>query len=74
MLSTSKLLTASAIAGQNSERPDQSPRNEATFKASTALHPLGRTGAPDEVAGAIRWFLLPEQSWVTGEVLGVDGG
>lgn len=49
-------------------------RNESTLKASTALHPLGRIGAPEEVASAIRWFLDPEQSWVTGQVLAVDGG
>ena len=49
-------------------------RNEASLKASTALHPLGRIGEPDEVASAIRWFLDPTQKWVTGQVLAVDGG
>jgi NAD(P)-dependent dehydrogenase (short-subunit alcohol dehydrogenase family) len=49
-------------------------KNEASLKVSAALHPLGRIGEPDEVARAIRWFLSPEQSWVTGQVLGVDGG
>ena len=49
-------------------------QNELALKASAALHPLGRIGEPDEVASAIRWFLSPEQSWVTGQVLAVDGG
>lgn len=49
-------------------------QNETVLKASTALHPLGRIGEPDEVASAIRWFLDPQQSWVTGQVLAVDGG
>ncbi len=49
-------------------------RNEASLKASTALHPLGRIGEADEVASAIRWFLDPAQKWVTGQVLAVDGG
>jgi 3-oxoacyl-[acyl-carrier protein] reductase len=49
-------------------------QNELTLKASAALHPLGRIGEPGDVASAIRWFLSPEQSWVTGQVLAVDGG
>jgi 3-oxoacyl-[acyl-carrier protein] reductase len=48
--------------------------NEASRRASVALHPLGRVGEPEEVASAIRWFLAPENSWVTGQVLAVDGG
>jgi 3-oxoacyl-[acyl-carrier protein] reductase len=48
--------------------------NEAALKASTQMHPLGRIGEPDEVAAAVEWFLDPAQSWVTGQVLGIDGG
>ena len=48
--------------------------SEAALKASTALHALGRIGEPEEVAGAIAWLLDPAQSWITGQVLGVDGG
>jgi NAD(P)-dependent dehydrogenase (short-subunit alcohol dehydrogenase family) len=49
-------------------------RSELTTKAAAAIHPLGRIGEPKEVASAIRWFLSPEQDWVTGQVLAVDGG
>ena len=49
-------------------------QNEAVAKASAAMHALGRLGAPEEVASAIDWLLDPAQSWVTGQVLGVDGG
>lgn len=48
--------------------------NEAALKASTQMHPLGRIGEADEVARAIAWFLNPAQSWVTGQILGIDGG
>lgn len=48
--------------------------NETSLKASTAMHPLGRIGEPEDVASAIAWLLDPEQSWVTGQVIGIDGG
>jgi 3-oxoacyl-[acyl-carrier protein] reductase len=48
--------------------------NEASLKASTAMHALGRIGEPQDVATAIEWLLSPEQSWITGQVLGIDGG
>ncbi|MEO8660652.1 MAG: SDR family oxidoreductase [Bryobacteraceae bacterium] len=48
--------------------------NEASLKASVAMHALGRVGSPEDVASAIAWLLDPEQRWVTGQVLGVDGG
>lgn len=53
---------------------DSLTKNETSLKASTALHPLGRIGEPSEVASAIAWLLDPEQSWVTGQVIAVDGG
>lgn len=48
--------------------------NDATLKMSTAIHALGRIGEPDDVAAAIEWLLSPQQSWVTGQTLGIDGG
>lgn len=49
-------------------------QNDLLAKASASLHALGRIGTPDEVASAIDWLLDGEQSWVTGQVIGVDGG
>ena len=48
--------------------------NKTSLRISEALHPLGRIGNADEVASAICWLLNPEQSWVTGQVIAVDGG
>jgi NAD(P)-dependent dehydrogenase (short-subunit alcohol dehydrogenase family) len=48
--------------------------NEASLKVSIAMHPLGRIGEPVDVASAIDWLLQPEQSWITGQTLGIDGG
>jgi len=48
--------------------------NEAARAASLGLHPLGRLGRPEDIAEAICWLLSPASSWVTGQVIGVDGG
>jgi NAD(P)-dependent dehydrogenase (short-subunit alcohol dehydrogenase family) len=36
--------------------------------------PLGRHGEPDEVASAVRYLVGDEATWVTGQILAVDGG
>jgi NAD(P)-dependent dehydrogenase (short-subunit alcohol dehydrogenase family) len=48
--------------------------NEKSRNISLALHALGRLGQPDDVASAVIFFLLPENSWITGQMLAVDGG
>ena len=48
--------------------------NELARKASLGMHALGRAGKPEQVASAIAWLLDPENDWVTGQILGVDGG
>ena len=55
-------LTQGLVAGELAE------------KASVAMHPLGRLGEPGDIARAIAFLLDPAQSWITGQVLGVDGG
>ena len=36
--------------------------------------PLGRWGEPEDIAPAVRYLLSSEADWVTGAVLGIDGG
>lgn len=48
--------------------------SENALKISQAMHPIGRIGEPGDVASAIGWLLNPAQSWVTGQVIAVDGG
>jgi NAD(P)-dependent dehydrogenase (short-subunit alcohol dehydrogenase family) len=46
----------------------------ANAAASTQLHALGRLGEPHHIASLADWLLDAENDWITGQVLGVDGG
>ena len=48
--------------------------NETSRKFAEAMHALGRLGKPEDVARAIVFLLDPANSWITGQVLAVDGG
>jgi len=43
-------------------------------EASAKRHPLGKYGQPEDVSQAIAFLLSDESSWITGQVIGVDGG
>lgn len=49
-------------------------KNDAMRQASANMHPLGHIGQPNDVASAMAWLLNQNQGWLTGQVLGVDGG
>ncbi|MEK9862425.1 MAG: SDR family oxidoreductase [Verrucomicrobiota bacterium] len=48
--------------------------NEASRNASRQMHALGRLGQANDVAETMAWLLSSKSSWVTGQVIGVDGG
>jgi 3-oxoacyl-[acyl-carrier protein] reductase len=39
-----------------------------------ALHPLKRIGTVEDIANIACFLLTDQSSWMTGQVLGVDGG
>ena len=46
----------------------------AAREVSEKMHPLGGIGTARAVADAISWLMDRNQSWVTGQIIGVDGG
>ena len=50
------------------EAPDMVKKNAKVFA------PLGRVGKPEELAAAIHFLVSDDASYITGQVLPVDGG
>lgn len=44
------------------------------IEASAQRHPLGRIGQPDDIASSASYLLSDASSWISGQILHVDGG
>jgi NAD(P)-dependent dehydrogenase (short-subunit alcohol dehydrogenase family) len=44
------------------------------YAAAVSANPLGRPGTPADIARAVCWIAGENASWITGEILRVDGG
>ncbi|MCH7409039.1 SDR family oxidoreductase [Belliella sp. DSM 111904] len=60
-------LTDTPLAGQLLSNDD---KREAAMKR----HPLGRFGKPEDLAAAVSYLLSGSSSWMTGQILHIDGG
>ncbi len=69
-------LRVNAVSPGLTDTPLASPitSNEQARKFSEAMHPLGRLGTPEEIASALFFLLSPDNTWITGQTLCVDGG
>jgi 3-oxoacyl-[acyl-carrier protein] reductase len=70
----SRGITCNAIAPGLIETDLTADLPEAATEALTSLTPLGYIGSVDDVVGAAVYFASDEARYVTGQVLGVDGG
>tara|TARA_Y100000590_G_scaffold176241_1_gene201373 strand:- start:610 stop:1326 length:717 start_codon:yes stop_codon:yes gene_type:complete len=48
--------------------------NKKNIEAVQKLHPLKRLGEGKDIASLAKFLLYPENSWITGQVIGIDGG
>ena len=71
-----KKIRVNAVASSLTDTPQAGKLLETEEKRerSAQRHPLGRFGNPDDIAQAITFLLSDASSWITGQVLSVDGG
>lgn len=48
--------------------------NESMATAIAGLHALPRLGEPEDIAGLASLLLSPDAGWITGQIIGIDGG
>lgn len=69
-----KGVTVNAVAPGFIETDMVKDMPEATLNQVKAMTPMGRLGKPEEIADAVVFLASPRSSYVTGQVLAVNGG
>ncbi len=69
-----KNITVNAVAPGYIETDMTSGVPQMVLDSVCQMTPIGRLGRPEEVAEAVRFLALPGASYITGEVLNVNGG
>src|SRR5262245_9034239 len=70
----SRGITVNAVAPGFVETDMTKEMSEAAREAITQNIPMGRVGRAEDVAGAVLFLLSDAAAYITGQVLGVDGG
>ena len=48
--------------------------NKKNIETIQKMHPLKRLGEGKDIASLAKFLLTPENSWITGQIIGIDGG
>ena len=69
-------ITVNAIAPSLTDTPLAAAllSSPAKREAAGKRHPLQRVGTPEEIADLAAFLISDSASWITGQIIGVDGG